>query len=121
MATGQEMGGGGGCEGGRVMMNTRGQHLVPTELLQLLNRADDNHLLHVPGDPDRQGGTPEPAAADCPVMCISQPVVKALLLDIAGHPVGLGIVGHQLVLDLSHLHEPTGNSLQKQHMRSAPV
>ena len=103
------------------MMNTRGQHLVPTELLQLLNRADDNHLLHVPGDPDRQGGTPEPAAADCPVMCISQPVVKALLLDIAGHPVGLGIVGHQLVLDLSHLHEPTGNSLQKQHMRSAPV
>ena len=106
----------GGGEGGGVIMDSRCQDLMSTELLQLLNRANDNHLFHVLGDPDRQGGAPKPAAADSPVMCISQPVVEALLLDIAGHPVGLGVVGHQLLLDLGHLYKPAGNSLQRQHI-----
>ena len=99
-----------------MIIDSRGQDLMPTELLQLLNRADDNHLFHVLGDPNREGGAPKPAAADSPVMCISQPVVEALLLDIGGHPVGLGVVGHQLILDLGHLHKPAGNSLQILHL-----
>ena len=121
MEWGQNGGGGGGEGGGRMMMHSKGQHLMPTELLQLLNRANDHHLFHVLRGPDRQGGAPKPAAADSPVVSVCQPVVEALLLDIAGHPVGLHVVGHQLLLHLGHLHKPAGNSLQKQHMHSASV
>jgi len=87
---------------------------VTAELLKFCNRANDHNLLHVFGGPDGQGGTPEAAPADRPVMRIRQPVVEALLLDIGRDPVGLGIVGHQLILDLGHLHKPAGHCLQQQ-------
>lgn len=90
---------------------------MTAELFQLLDRADHHHLLHVLGDPHRQGGAPKPAAADSPVVSVCQPVVEALLLDIGGNPVGLSIVGQQLLLDFGHLYKPAGNSL---HVGSHP-
>ncbi len=90
---------------------------MTAELLKFCNRANDHNLLHVFGSPDGQGGTPEAAAADGPVMRICQPVVEALLFDIGGNPVGLGVVSHQLILDLGHLHKPTGHCLQ--HSKSS--
>ncbi|KAA6429736.1 MAG: hypothetical protein FRX49_00169 [Trebouxia sp. A1-2] len=85
------------------------KHLLhPVQLTLALLAGDGDVVYEVPV----QGGTPEAAPADRPVMCICQPVVEALLLDIGWNPVGLGIVGHQLILDLGHLHKPAGHSLQ---------
>lgn len=42
-----------------------------------------------------------------------QPVMEALLLDVGGDPVCLGVVGQELVLDGRHFDKPAGGGLQE--------
>lgn len=86
-----------------------GDGLVAGEVAELLDAADDDHLLAVVADPDGDGGTPVSVSGDVPVDGVLQPVVESLLLDEGGDPVGLLVVGEKSVLDLGDVHEPAGN------------
>ena len=81
------------------------------QLGELIDAADTNNLGHVLGGPDGDGSAPEAVARDGPIARVDEPVVETSLLDLVGDPVGLVVVGDDLVADLLDLDEPRGHGL----------
>mmetsp|Transcript_50895 Transcript_50895/g.114448 ORF Transcript_50895/g.114448 Transcript_50895/m.114448 type:complete len:741 (+) Transcript_50895:1036-3258(+) len=89
--------------------------------LKLGHAADANDLLKVRGHPQRDGRAPVPIARDTPVPRLREPVVKALLLDEGGHPVGLVVAVDQVLPLLLDLDEPAWHGLVDQRSVRAPA
>ncbi len=65
---------------------------------KLFDRSDADRILRINFiDPDWNAGTPEPVAADVPILGLGQPIGKAFLTDVPRHPMHGGVVGEHLV------------------------
>mmetsp|Transcript_5114 Transcript_5114/g.7795 ORF Transcript_5114/g.7795 Transcript_5114/m.7795 type:complete len:530 (-) Transcript_5114:157-1746(-) len=91
------------------------------ELLELLDGADTDDLLHVIGGPDRDGVTPVSVSGEAPVSGALEPVLESLLLDEARHPGRVFVLLDDLVLDVSHLDEPRVNGTVHQRSLGPPA
>ena len=65
-----------------VCPRRRAADLVAGQLLQLRHGADDNRLLAVLADPQRDGRPPEPRAADRPVVRILHCATKRVIMPL---------------------------------------
>mmetsp|Transcript_33801 Transcript_33801/g.54241 ORF Transcript_33801/g.54241 Transcript_33801/m.54241 type:complete len:468 (-) Transcript_33801:316-1719(-) len=90
-------------------------------LLQLSNGSNHTHLLTVLRGPHGDGSAPVPTAADGPIVCVLQPVVKALLLDVGGHPVRFFVVCQELRLNFFHLDKIRRHRLVDERRVRAPA
>ncbi len=71
--------------------------------------------------PNRQGGAPETIAADRPVACVFQPLAKAPVADVSGHPVDRAVVRDHALLERLDVDEPSGDRLVDQWGVGAPA
>mmetsp|Transcript_63686 Transcript_63686/g.184702 ORF Transcript_63686/g.184702 Transcript_63686/m.184702 type:complete len:476 (-) Transcript_63686:842-2269(-) len=90
-------------------------------LLQFRDAADANYLLEVVGDPEGDRRAPVAVPRDAPVAGLCQPIVEALLLDEARHPIGLVVVRDELVADFLDLDEPRGDRAVDEGRLGAPT
>ena len=96
-------------------------HLGSGEFLKLLHGSDADDLFAVLGDPERDGVSPEAVSGEAPVLGVLEPVVKLLLLDDLGDPVGLVIVLDEVLLDLGDPDEPGRHRLVDEGSVAAPA
>ena len=77
------------------------RHLLARKLLELLDRADADHVGRiVVVDPHRDAAAPEAVAGDVPVARLLEPVAEALLADVFGRPVHLRVVLRETLVEI---------------------
>ena len=74
--------------------------------LELVERADAQHVARDVVDPDRQRRAPDAVARNRPVDCAFQPVAESAVLDVRRNPTDLFVRGQQVVDDTGDAHVP---------------
>lgn len=88
--------------------------LVACEFLELADWTHTDNLQAIVRDPERDWVSPVPVSREAPVLSVLEPVVEPLLLDGLGHPRGLVIVLHQVLLEIGHPDKPSRHCLVDQ-------